>query len=255
MRGLSALLKVYDAVLPKTSVHQIADFDGDLSLEISLRDCIGVNLWHAPEHYEWMERRLFCSAIQSGATVLDVGANIGVFTLLAAKRKAHVFSIEADAKNASALRRHISLNRFNSRVKVFEMAAGDSEANLSLYRNETNSGGSTLVGAGAGIPVQSRPIDSLDLPPIDVCKIDVEGFESRVLKGMTSTLARSRNMKLLIEYSEPHGREAAQEMLKFLRRRFERIEVVGGGLLRPDSMPPRYCNLWCTGRASGGDVD
>jgi FkbM family methyltransferase len=251
MRGLSALLKIYDAVLPKTSVHRIADFDGDLSLEISLRDCIGVNLWHAPEQYEWMERRLFCSAIQPGSRVLDIGANAGVFTLLAAKRKADVFSIEADPKNASALRRHVALNGFNSRVTVFEMAAADSEANLSLYRNETNSGGSTLIGAGIGVPVQCRPIDSLNLPPINVCKIDVEGFEFRVLNGMTATLARSPNMKLLIEYSEPHGQASAQEMLKSLRRYFERVEVVGGGLLGPDSTPPSYCNLWCTGRVSG----
>ena len=94
--GLTLLRRVYRRLLAPDALYRIANFDGDLRLDVNMGETIGVNLWHAPRLYERREREVFCSAVASGCTVLDVGANIGIYTLMAAKRGGRVYSIEAD---------------------------------------------------------------------------------------------------------------------------------------------------------------
>ena len=185
---------LYRRFIPLDSKFRVNDFDGDLKLDISICETIGINVWHAPRLFEKKERELFCSAIDTGMVVLDVGANIGIYTLLAAKRGARVFAIEADPENARALQHHVEINGFVDRVSVFEMAATDRSQRVTLYRSPRNSGGSTLFGRRQGVTsvgVEGRTIDSLGLPAIDVCKMDIEGAEVIALRGMSSNLARS----------------------------------------------------------------
>ncbi len=252
-RGLSKLLSVYRRILPDGSRYRVDDFDGSLKLDVNVCDTIGINIWHTPRLFEKQEREIFCSAIREGTVVLDVGANIGIYTLLAAKRGARVFSIEADPDNARDLRRHVEINGFADRVTVFEMAATDRAQTLKLYRSPRNSGGSTLFGSNHGlaeVSVEGRTIDSLNLPPIDVCKMDVEGAEPVALKGMSDTLARSPKLKLLIEWntdSQSQFLEASgdsQNLLSLLRSHFSSIEVVEGSKLAQEESPPAFCNLW-----------
>ncbi len=242
MRGLSALLRIYQRVITPGAKFRINDFDGDLKLEVDVRETIGINLWHAPDAYEKEERKLFCDAILPGSTVLDVGANIGVFTLLAAKRGARVYAIEADPENARMLKHHVELNGYSDKVTVFEIGASDRDQVLPLYRNAANSGGSTLYGTGEAVDIRCRSIDSLNLPPIDVCKMDVEGGEWAALQGMSATISRSPDFKLLVEYSSSYAGSA--RVLEFLRGRFKNIQVVGGKLLNGSKSPPTYCNFW-----------
>ena len=241
-RGLSALLKVYRKLIPTNSLFRVDDFDGDIKLDVSVRETIGINIWHSPDQYEKRERDLFCSAIRPGSIVLDIGANIGIYTLLAAKRGATVFSIEPDPDSLLHLRRHVEMNGFFHRVSIMEMAATESQRPVTLYKNPANSGGSTLFGSGRAISVLGKSIDSLDLPPIDVCKMDVEGAEAIALRGMRRTLARSPNMKLLVEYA---GRfSGSNELLALLRSEFSSISVIGSSQLGDFDSPPEYCNLW-----------
>ena len=244
-RGLTILQRIYRKVLPHDTAYRIGDFDGDLLLDVNVRECVGVNLWHAPEQYEREERRRFCSEIRPGTTVLDVGANIGIFTLLAAKRGARVFAIEADPYNARILRRHVELNGFSGQVTVIEMAAVETPGMVQLYRNESNRGGNSLYGEGVPIGVAGKTVDSLDLPPIDVCKIDIEGAEIPALRGMTETLRRSPNMKMLVECSDAFGKDRATELLRLVKQAFSRISIVEGGMASAETLPS-YCNLWCT---------
>jgi FkbM family methyltransferase len=245
-RGLSPLLRLYRTLFRQDTSYRIADFDGDLLLDANIRECVGINLWHAPEQYERDERRLFCSAIRTGSVVLDIGANIGIFTLLAAKRGAQVFAIECDPRTVAVLRKHIAINGFTDKVTTFELAAVESPKLLRLYQNESNRGGNSLYGSGTAVWVPGKTVDSLNLPPIDICKIDVEGAEATALRGMTETIKRSPNLKLLVEYSEPHGKARAVELLHLLSSIFSRISLMNGTLLGSESPPP-YCNLWCSG--------
>jgi FkbM family methyltransferase len=216
--------------LEKPRLCRISNFDGDLLLDVNPADTIGARLWHLPHLWEREERKFFCAAVRPGSMVLDVGANIGVYTLLAAKRGATVFAIEADPRNAAMLRHHVQLNAMAERVTIFEMAASEAAGTVDLVRNPANCGGSYVV---PGTAVPSRTIDSLNLPPIDVCKIDIEGHEEAALRGMTMTLERSPSLRLLIECNEMADRSAVRAMLT---SRFTHIQLAG----RRDQ------NLWCS---------
>jgi FkbM family methyltransferase len=172
--------------------------------------------------------------------VLDVGANLGIYTLLAAKRGARVFAVEADPANAAALRHHVELNGFTDRVTVFEMAATESAKTIAFYRNPRNTGGSNLFRGQPAGTVEGKTLDSLNLPPIDICKMDIEGSELMALAGMQKTLERSSRLRLLVEHSTEFGNSEA--LLAYLRANFSKVEVVGatGG-----EIPP-LCNLLAT---------
>src|SRR6266704_2952794 len=134
LRGLGALRSLYALVLPKGELRlRIDDFDGDLELDVDVREYMGFNVWHRPISFEKDERTLFCGAIATGCTVLDVGANVGIYTLLAAKRGAKVFAIEADPQNVEVLRHHVRLNGFDDRVTIFHMAAAAEEGRVTLF--------------------------------------------------------------------------------------------------------------------------
>jgi FkbM family methyltransferase len=227
---------------------RVDDFDGDLKMDVDVRDTIGISIWHRPRFYDKNERKLFCDAIEPGCVVLDVGANLGIYTLLAAKRGARVFAIEADPRNVEKLRRHVLLNGFEDRVTIFPIAAGDHEGTVTLFRAAGNSGHSNLFDGTDPVRVPCRTIDSLGLPPIDICKIDIEGNELNALKGMAATLDRSPRMKILIEYAEQFGETAG--MMGFLGARFAPMYAIRYPPHRPkgplsDTLkPPSFCNLW-----------
>lgn len=238
---------VYGAVLPFPAgwTMRVTDFDQTLAMDVDPRDIIGINVWHRPKLFEKKERELFCSAIFPGAVVLDVGANIGIYTLLAAKRGARVFAIEADPNNVKVLRHHIKINGFTDRVTVIEMAATATEQTVNLYRDHTNSGHSNLFSGVDPVTVYGNSIDSMELPVVDVCKMDIEGSEVAALRGMMQTISKSRQMRMLIEYSAQFGHTA--EMMGLLRDHFSQITVVGKGALGSKSTPPTFCNLWLSG--------
>ena len=247
LKGLSILRRMYIAALPfprSSWTMRVDDFDGNIKLDVDPREDLGVNIWNAPKVWERRERKLFCDAIQPGTVVLDVGANIGLYTLPAAKRGAKVIAIEADPLNATRLRHHLKLNELLEAVTIFECAATDCEGCTTLYRDPGNVGRSSMFSETAkGISVRCRTIDSLKLPPIHLCKMDIEGAEIFALRGMIETIKRSPNLRVLIEYSVEFGH--ADEMLDFARSHFANIEVVGTGPLSNGSKPPHaYCNLW-----------
>jgi len=250
-RGIAPLQRLYDLVLPERALPmRVNDFDGDLKLDVDVRDTIGISVWHRPTFYDKNERTLFCDAIGKDSVVLDVGANIGIYTLLAAKRGARVFSIEADPRNAEMLRHHVHLNGFDDRVTILPIAAGDKAGTITIYRYPGNSGHSNLYEGVDPVQVPCKTIDSLDLPPIDVCKMDIEGSELRALKGMQGTMSRSPRMKLLVEYAESFGETAG--LMEFIHSRFAPVYAIRYPPFRPKGplsaalRPPSFCNLWAS---------
>ena len=241
-KGHNTLLRLYRKYLPADLKLRVNNFDGDLKFDVNMRGNVDICLWHFPQLYEKEERELFCSLLKPGCTVLDVGAHIGFYTLLAAKRGARVFSVEADPSNAALLRHHVKINGFNDRVSIFEMAATECARSVPLYRHAYNQGESNIIERGqpAGV-VKGQTLDSLDLPPIDICKMDIEGAELIALRGMERTLERSPHIRLLVEYAAHLG--AGEELLSYLRTRFTSVNVIEQHEAAAPGEIPAFCNL------------
>jgi FkbM family methyltransferase len=241
-RGFNTVQRLYRKYLPPEFRLRVDNVDGDLKFDLNMRGNVDICLWHFPKLYEKEQRELFCSLIKPGCTVLDVGAHIGFYTLLAAKRGARVFSIEADPATAALLRHHVEINGFTDRVTIFEMAATDAARQVPLYRHAYNSGESNIIEKynPAGW-VQGKTIDSLNLPPIDICKMDVEGAEVMALRGMERTLARSPQIKMMVEYAQHLG--AGEELVNSLRANFASVEVIEKNLVTRPGEIPAFCNL------------
>lgn len=142
-------------------------------------------------------------AVQPGATVWDIGANIGFYTLLASRLVGPSGSIQAFEpvpENAAAIRHNLALNGL-TQVTVSEMAIVDAPGRGTLFVSGY-SAFSRLASTSVPADVKGRldvELESVDhliaergYPVPDVVKIDVEGAELQVLDGMRTTIARHR---------------------------------------------------------------
>lgn len=159
------------------------------------------------DSWEPEESRYFRSCLKEGQTVLDIGANVGWYSLIAAQAvgqsgKVHAFEPRPDT--ARMLRRTIADNGLEGRIQVWELALDDRDGSerLGWEPASANPGHSFLVRQeGAAVAdsvamigeVRAAMLDTL-LPEIapDVVKIDVEGAEPRVIAGAQRALGRRR---------------------------------------------------------------
>jgi FkbM family methyltransferase len=146
-----------------------------------------------PEEYT-----AFREAVTPGATVFDVGANLGAYTLLFAQwtgASGKVVAFEPAPASIAGLRRLVALNDLCDRVEIVE-AAVSRAVGTARFASAGSSGANALVDAAhSGGGVITVPTTSLDvfcdthqLQP-DVIKIDVEGEELEVLRGARRTLS------------------------------------------------------------------
>lgn len=146
-----------------------------------------------PEEYA-----AFREAVKPGATVFDVGANLGAYTLLFAQwagPSGKVVAFEPAPASIAGLRRLVALNDLRDRVEIVE-AAVSGAVGTARFASAGLSGANALVDAAhSGGGVITVPTTSLDafcearhLRP-DVIKIDVEGAELDVLRGARRTLS------------------------------------------------------------------
>jgi len=145
--------------------------------------------------------------LKIGDVFVDVGANIGVFTLLAAKivgETGKVMAFEPIPRLVEQIGRSARLNQF-SNIKVIQKAVGASPANMRLASSSHNIGGSTLVEENNAEEFHNVSVSALDSelanqPKIDLIKIDVEGFEYEVLLGAKEVMSKHQP-KIILEFS------------------------------------------------------
>lgn len=168
--------------------------------------------------YEPVETEVVLARLKPGMAVIDVGANIGHYAMVAAAAvgpSGKVAAFEPDADNYAALLANLTLNGF-ANAGAEQLALGSAPGELTLYRDEANRGGHSLVRANvqreAGASrvrvatLDDYAAESLAGRKIDFIKIDVQGAEAAVLAGAAKTLARD-GPDLLIEFW-PHGMRA-----------------------------------------------
>jgi FkbM family methyltransferase len=158
--------------------------------------------------YAPQETRMVRRWLRPGHTFVDVGANWGYFALIGAERvgpAGRVLALEPDARMYDLLRANLERNRLHWALPLPAAAAeGAGTARLAVWPDGTgNRGVSSLELDGTGVEVQTVALDSLldehGLDRVDLVKIDVEGAEARVLRGMTDGLSRGRYRRILLE--------------------------------------------------------
>ncbi len=179
-----------------------------LRLWVDLADRF-VSLGCLLDDYEPSETRFILSGLAPGDIFLDIGANVGWFTILAADRvgpTGRVHAFEPRAETARLLDRSIGDNGFGDRVRLHVTALGaeNGESRLLGSETSTNLGGFRLArDAGETFPrmtseiVTLTALDSLAVEaPVRLIKLDVEGAEPQVLEGARKLIARDRPLIL-----------------------------------------------------------
>ena len=173
------------------------------------KDHVCSNLLYYPQLFEPEECAALLSQIRPEDVVIDVGAHIGFYSLLASKRAARVLSIEADPKTFRYLERNLATNGI-ANVCAVQAGVSDRCECLKLFSNDTRgdlSAHSFMPGWGRSDAVEVECFPLLQLmmahgfDSCDVIKIDVEGFEYRVLKPLFEQAA-FRPRLVLVEYYE-----------------------------------------------------
>jgi FkbM family methyltransferase len=161
------------------------------------------------------EMRFLLSYLRPGQTLVDVGANVGIYSLLACSIPGvTTVTLEPSTAAFERLTENVRLNHLQDRVTLIKAAAGRTEgaASLTIGRDAMNS----LV-EDTDLAVEEVQVTTLDaiagqVAEVALVKIDVEGWETEVLEGATRCLTHQRPV-LIVEVNDDEGIEA-------IRRRY-----------------------------------
>lgn len=144
--------------------------------------------------------------VKKGDTVLDIGANIGYYTLIMSKivgMDGEVIAFEPEPTNYDLLGKNAEVNTY-SKITLYQCAVSDKNGltNLYLHKLAPEHRMCNPSGKHKSIKVQSGRLDDLSLPKkIDFIKMDIEGAEGRAIEGMSQILQRNKNLKIVMEIS------------------------------------------------------
>jgi FkbM family methyltransferase len=206
----------------------VPDTEVTVTLDRTLRMTLRPQFWvdyniYCLGLYEAPLAHFFICSLQTDSVVLDVGAHIGQYTLLAAKYApaGRVIALEPHPELYQRLQSHIRLNRL-SNVQALNLAAGQMPGRSSLVLSDQPSNSRLLPTNRSGdnvIDVEVLPIDQIvreaALPRVDVMKIDVEGAEGQVLRGAQETLSQFHPL-LIVELDREGERAFGDEPEKVL---------------------------------------
>lgn len=195
--------------------------------------------------YAPRETALLRALLKPGDTLVDVGANLGYFTLVGAAlvgAGGRVVALEPDPRMAAELEENVRRNRL-AQVHTIRAAAFDRRGTATLAGYDEDAGNwgvSRLQSAPASLTtftVECAPLDDLldemGIEDVPLVKIDVEGAEQAVLRGMRAGLARGRYRRVLVEL---HPWEYADRAAA-VREMVEEMQAFGFRGLLADSSP------------------
>ena len=187
--------------------------------------------------------------LKSGDVVVDLGANIGVFTVRAAKAVGaggRVIAVESEDSVLALLRKNIKANKLEN-VIVVPKGIWSSKGKLKLQLSKITQSHSFCQGDDRGeitdqfIMVDVDTLDSIadefNVKKVDFVKMNIEGAETEALKGMEKILA-SNNCKLAIVTHVINGQNTYRPVVARLKAKGFKVKVVGR--LTPPFIPNLY---------------
>ncbi len=233
---LSDFVRTYDR--PKSVV-----FRGQ-TIFLDPNDNLELSVW-GDKHHVSVNIELMEKILKPGATAIDVGANIGLITLFMARAvgpTGHVFAFEPAPENVKLLQKNIEANGYTN-ITVVSAAVSDHVGTLKLFLSDFNPGDHRIYNPEEKIKDWQKndavydklvsekreainvQVASLDIflkdykKPISFIKMDVQGAEGGVLKGMMGILEKNKNIQIMTEFW-PAGLKmfgiSAEEFLKDL---------------------------------------
>ncbi|MFH0869460.1 MAG: FkbM family methyltransferase [archaeon] len=199
LRNLKFLKRIQDSIIPLFVPRSVV-IDG-LTVFLDKRDYLHL----ANRSFEPFESKTIMDNVKEGDVVIDIGANLGFYTLLLARKvgpKGKVYAFEPDTEMFALLKKNVKANGFRN-VKLFPMAVYDRSKTLSFsgYSSDVDSGFVSKEGARK---VKAVSIDSLFANKrVDFIKMDIEGSEGMAFKGMVKTARKNPKIRIVTEFF-PH---------------------------------------------------
>jgi len=159
-------------------------------------------------------------------TIVDIGANIGTFTLYAASRAPHarIISFEPEPSNAELLRENIRSNHCENRIHVESTALGSKEGIRTLFVSERGSGGHSFFrhtekSHAITVPTTtlSAAFEKLQIYHCDFLKVDCEGAEEEILRSLPSTILERIDFIALEEHCFAKNHPRDETLKEFLQ--------------------------------------
>ena len=179
--------------------------------------------------WEELTTEMFEQVVKEGNVVVDVGANLGYYTLLAARlvgKKGRVYAFEPEPINYSLLLKNIELNGYDNVVAV-QKAISNVTEKVRLFLDKKDTGAHTIYHPGDKrefIEVESVTLDEFfknKKYPINVIKMDVEGAEMAAFSGMDRIIKENENLKMFVEFYLPGIARSGGSPQEFIRRLLE----------------------------------
>jgi len=179
--------------------------------------------------WEELTTDLFKEVVKEENVVVDLGANIGYYSLLAARlvgSKGRVYAFEPEPTNYSLLLKNIELNEYHNIIPVSK-AVSNAAGTVRLFLDNQDTGAHTICEPGKkgkSIEVESVTLDEFFKdrePQIDVIKMDIEGAEMSALAGMDRILKENNNLKIFVEFYFSGIARSGSSPQEFIRRLLE----------------------------------
>ena len=264
MKELTPKIKLFNKTLTPKTEDKIVKIQEHKML-LDSKDTLGLSTYGIYEPYE---TELIKKQIKKGDVILDIGANIGYYTLIFANivgKEGRVYAFEPDPENFAILKKNIEINNYDN-VVLIRKAVSNKSGKIRLYLCEDNKGDHRIYDSYDGR--ESIDIEAITLDEyfkdyngrIPLIKMDIQGAEFGAFEGMTSILKKNKNIKIFTEFwpqgLQKFGTSADKYLNLLLKQDFklytinERLKKID--VVRPDellkALPPHrieHVNLFC----------
>lgn len=232
----SILDRVYFRHLaPKENTKVITSIHSGIKMNLDLNEFIQSHLYLFGS-YELPTIKFIKNTVKPNMTILDIGGNVGLMTLLFSKflgNTGQVHTFEPEPRNFADLLENININQFKN-ITLNQLAVSDKDAKLKFYlSNSINAGTHSLVYnndlSKEFLEVTAIKADDYirqnNIAKVDLIKIDVEGAELDVINGMDELLSRDTPI-LIVELISKHFKARGLSSVLFKKMMYDKYKYL-----------------------------